>query len=61
MDNFKEMISESDKAKEKDNLKYSLSLQFVECLEKSRQIDSSEEIRLKDAIEDEYGNTKEGI
>ena len=43
-----------------ENLKYALSLQFMEHLEKSKKIDSSEKLRLKDAIEDAYGNPRVG-
>ena len=60
MDNFEEMITETDKAKLTENLKYALSLQFVEHLEKSKQIDLSEKLRLKDAIQDVDGNPREG-
>ena len=39
------------------NLRYSLSLQFIERLERGNKIDSGKRLCLKDAIENENGIT----
>ena len=52
IDRFEELIYETDKMKLAINLKYALSLQFVERLENYGKIKDGEKLRLKDVIED---------
>ena len=60
MDRFKDMVTEVDKIELAANLKYALSLQFVDRLEKSGKINTGEKLRLKDAMEDENGEPRAG-
>ena len=60
MDKFEVIVTETDKVNLEANLKYALSLQFMDRLEKSKKINSSEKLRLKDRIEDVDGNPRAG-
>ena len=51
------MIVEVDRTNIVRNLRYSLSLQFIERLERGNKIDSGKRLCLKDAIENENGIT----
>ena len=60
MDRFEDMVTEVDRIELATNLKYALSLQFVDRLEKSGKINTGEKLRLKDVIEDENGEPRAG-
>ena len=60
IDRFEEMVTETDKLKLATNLRYALSLQFVERLEKDGKINSGEKLRLRDVIEDYAGEPRVG-
>ena len=60
MDRFEDMVMEVDRIELATNLKYALSLQFVDRLEKSGKINTGEKLRLKDVIEDENGEPRAG-
>ena len=48
IDKFEELITETDKLKLAQNLKYALSLMFIERLERDRKINANEKLRLRD-------------
>ena len=52
IDKFEELITETDKLKLAQNLKYVLSLMFIEWLERDGKINASEKLRVRDVIED---------
>ena len=54
------LVTEVDRIELVANLKYALPLQFVDRLEKSGKINTGEKLRLKDAMEDENGEPREG-
>ena len=60
IDRFEEMITETDKTDLATNLRYALSVQFVDRLEKSSKINAGEKLRLKDVIEDNDGEPRVG-
>ena len=57
---FDEIIMEVDKEKLVENLKYALSSQFVDRLEKENKINTGEKLRLKDVMEDDDGKLRIG-
>ena len=66
IDRFEEMMTEVDKEKLAENLKYALSSQFVDRLEKESKIKAGEKLRLNDVMEDDHrklgiGNIPESI
>ena len=60
IDRFKELITEVEKEKLMENLKYVLSSQFIDRLEKENKINTGEKLRLKDVMEDIDGKPKVG-
>ena len=54
------MITEVDTLKLAENLKYALSSQFVDRLEKESKINAGEKLRLKDVMEDNDGKPRVG-
>ena len=52
IDKFEEMATEIEKIKLAKNLRYALSLQFLERLENCGKINAVECMRLRDVIED---------
>ena len=60
IDRFEEMVTETKTVKLAENMRYALSLQFVERLETIGKINSGEKARLKDVLEDINGNPKDG-
>ena len=60
IDKFEEMATEIEKIKLAENLRYAISLQFLERLESFGKINAVERMRLKDVIEDVNGNPKVG-
>ena len=60
IDNFDEMVMEVETLELARRLKYALSSQFVDRLEESGKINSTEKLRLKDILEDADGNPKAG-
>ena len=60
LDRFKEMITEVDKINLAENLKYALSSQFVDRLEKESKINAGEMLRLKDVMEDNDSKPRVG-
>merc|ERR1712115_92879 len=59
-DKFEEMVTEIEKIKFAENLRYAVSLQFLERLENCSKINAVEHMRLSDVIEDVKGNPKAG-
>ena len=60
IDKFEELITETDKLKLAQNLKYALSLMFIERLERDGKINANEKLRLRDVIEDDDGEPRVG-
>ena len=60
IDNFDEMLIEVKNLDLAGRLEYALSAQFVDRLEESGKINSTEKLRLKDILEDADGNPKAG-
>ena len=60
IDKFEEMITKTERLRLAENLKYALSLQFLERLETNGKINAGEKLRLKDVIEDANGEPKVG-
>ena len=60
IDRFEELITEVDKEKLAENLKYALSSQFVDRLEKEKNINTGKKLRLKDVMEDDDRKPKIG-
>ena len=58
IDKFEEMVKEMQKLDLAKNLRYALSLQFVERLETGGKITITEKMRLKDVLEDVNGEPK---
>ena len=58
IDKFEEMATEVEKIKLAENLRYALSLQFLERLDNWGKINALGRMRLKDVIEDRNGNPK---
>ena len=54
------MATEIDKIKLAENLRYALSLQFLERLENCGKINAVERMRLRDVIEDVNWNLRAG-
>ena len=59
MDIFEDIVTEVDKIELEPNLKYALSLQFVDILEKSSKISCEEKLRLKDVMENKMENQEQ--
>ena len=55
IDKFEEMVIEIENIKLAENLRYAMSLQFLERLEKCGKINTIERMKLKDVIEDVNG------
>ena len=60
IDRFEEMITETDKIRLAENLKYAMGLQILERLKNCSRINTVERMRLKDVIEDVNGNPNAG-
>ena len=60
IDKFEEMTIEIEMIKLARNLEYALSVQFLERLENCGKINAVEQMRLKDVIEEVYGNPRAG-
>ena len=60
IDRFEEMMTEVNKEKLAENLKYALLSQFVDRLEKESKINAREKLRLKDVMEDNDGKPRVG-
>ena len=60
LDKFEQMMAEIEKVRLAQNLKYAMGLQFLDRLEKCGKINNMEKMKLKDFLEDEDGNPKEG-
>ena len=60
LDRFEEMITEVDKINLAENLKYALSSQCVDRLEKESKINAGEKLWLKDVMEDNDGKPRVG-
>ena len=60
IDKFEERVTETEKMDLATNIKYALSLQFVDRLEKDGKINAGEKLRLKDSIEDNNGELRAG-
>ena len=58
IDRFEEMITETENIRLAENLRYAMSLQFLERIENCRKIIAVERMKLKDVIEDVNGNPK---
>ena len=58
MDRFEDMITETDRIKLAENLKYSMGFQILERSENSKNINSVERMRLRDVLEDVNGNPR---
>ena len=60
IDRFEEMITETENIRLAENLRYVMSLQFLERLENCGQINAVDRIKLKDMMEDVNGNPQDG-
>ena len=60
IDRFEEMITETENIRLAENLRYAMSLQFLERLENCGKINAVERMKLKDEIEDVNGNPRAG-
>ena len=60
VDKFEEILTETEKVDLVNNLKYGLSLLFIENLETGGKINIGEKMRLKDILEDINGEPKAG-
>ena len=60
IDKFEEMATEIEMIKLVENLRYAISLQFLERLENCGKINAVERMRLKGVTEDVNGNPKVG-
>ena len=60
IDRLEEIITETEKIRLAENLRYTMSWQFLERLENCGKINAVERMKLKDVIEDVNGNPKGG-
>ena len=60
IDKFEEMVIETENIKLAENLRYAMSLQFLERLEKCGKINTVERKKLEDVIEDVNGEPNIG-
>jgi len=60
IDRFEEMVTEIERIKFAENLKYAMSPQFLRRLENCGKINAVEHMKLRDVIEDVNGNPRAG-
>ena len=60
IDKFEEMVTETEKLKLAERMRYALSLQFIERLEKEGKINIGEKLRLGNVIGDLISNDQVG-
>ena len=55
IERFEDMVTETDRIKLAENLKYAMGLPFLERLDNSSKINAVEKMRLRDVFEDVIG------